>query len=473
MTIVLGLSCVVLVSLCVALLVDVVRVRRRYKPVIDVDREIASRRRALEAERAEAALEIARLHSAAEEANARARRDLDDIVGRQRVLQADYAAAKGLYDRLSLEVKALEENLEDISFGLYRPHYDFDSPERYKRQLDQIRERQKNLVRSDGAIRFLQEWTVNGSAAQGRKMQKQQAKLMLRAFNGEVEAAIGRVTWNNATRMEERIRKAFEQVNQQGTVMHAAITSTYLDLALEELRLEHELEEKRRSEAEEQRRIKEQMREEERALREAQKAQEEAEAEEGRYEKALAKARSDIAKARGAELDKLNAKLAQLESALAEAHRKKERALSMAQQTKSGHVYIISNIGSFGDNVFKIGMTRRLEPGERIKELGDASVPFEFDVHAMVYTEDAPGLENAFHRHFAERRMNLVNARKEFFAVTIDEIEQFATSRGLVFELTKLAEAREYRETMTIRAEREVKPKPPAAFPEMFPVSVG
>ena len=109
---------------------------------------------------------------------------------------------------------------------------------------------------------------------------------------------------------------------------------------------------------------------------------------------------------------------------LVEAHEKNQRAKSMAEQTRAGHVYIISNIGSFGENIYKIGMTRRLEPIDRVKELGDASVPFIFDVHAMIYSEDAPTLEKKLHKVFENKRVNLVNSRKEFFNITLDEVEE-------------------------------------------------
>ena len=134
-----------------------------------------------------------------------------------------------------------------------------------------------------------------------------------------------------------------------------------------------------------------------------------------------------------------------------------QRAISQAQQTKIGHVYIISNIGSFGENVYKIGMTRRLEPMERIDELGSASVPFEFDVHAMIKSDNAPELENSLHKYFDSKRVNLVNARKEFFYVTLDEIEEYAKKNNIDVEFTKLAEARDYRESMAIREAKNKK----------------
>jgi hypothetical protein len=119
--------------------------------------------------------------------------------------------------------------------------------------------------------------------------------------------------------------------------------------------------------------------------------------------------------------------------------------------TKSGNVYVISNIGSFGDKVVKIGMTRRLDPEERIAELGDASVPFPFDVHAMMFSENAPELENELHTLLSDRRLNRINMRKEFFEATVDEIEVFAKQKGLTVQFTKVAEARQYRESLAIK----------------------
>ena len=126
--------------------------------------------------------------------------------------------------------------------------------------------------------------------------------------------------------------------------------------------------------------------------------------------------------------------------------------MSMAQQTKAGHVYVISNIGSFGENIYKIGMTRRLEPLDRVKELGDASVPFTFDVHALIYSDNAPELENKLHKEFDRQKVNLVNNRREFFNVSLNEIEKIVHENNDEIEFTKIAEAKEYRESQRIRA---------------------
>ena len=170
---------------------------------------------------------------------------------------------------------------------------------------------------------------------------------------------------------------------------------------------------------------------------------------------ALEKAREEIQKASGDKLDHLNDKISQLEAQLKAAQELKERAISRAQITKSGHVYIISNIGSFGENIYKIGMTRRFDPIERIDELSDASVPYDFDIHAMVYADNAPELENKLHKKFEPHRMNLVNLRREFFSVKLEDIEKWAEEENFDLRLTRIAEAREYRETLAIRAKGE------------------
>lgn len=286
-------------------------------------------------------------------------------------------------------------------------------------------------------------------------MTKQNIKLVLRAFNGECEGALADVSWNNVTKMEERIRNSYEAINKLTDVLQVHITAPYLDAKMSELRLKHEFEELKYRDKEEQRRIREQIREEERAQREFEKAQAEAEAEEVRYQKALLKAREEAALSTGAALQKLTEQINAFEAKLDEARKKKERAIARAQLTKSGFVYVISNIGAFGENVYKIGMTRRLEPMERIIELGGASVPFPFDLHAMLYSDNAPELEYALHQLFESRRLNLVSPRREFYTdVQLAEIEAFVKGRGLSAQFIKVPEAREYRETMAKRLQQ-------------------
>ncbi|WP_338762012.1 DUF4041 domain-containing protein [Bernardetia sp. ABR2-2B] len=355
---------------------------------------------------------------------------------------------------LEKSLKIYQDDVNFIEYGIYEPVFDFDTSEKYKEKIKDCVNRQKTLIKAGKAAVCHREWSVGGSLAEGKKMILQAEKLAIRAFNGESDALIGKVKWNNFERFEERIKKAFNAINKLNKKNELEITEIYLEEKLVELRLTHEYQVKKQEEKEEQREIREQMREEERAKREIEKAKKDAEKEEKRYEKALEEAQQELESAHGDELSKMEAKIAALREKLEEAHKNKERALSMAQQTKAGHVYIISNIGSFGESVYKIGMTRRLEPMDRVKELGDASVPFSFDVHAMIYSENAPELENQLHRIFNERRLNRINNRKEFFNVSLNEIEEAVLEHtNADIEFTKIAEAQEYRETQVILRE--------------------
>ena len=194
--------------------------------------------------------------------------------------------------------------------------------------------------------------------------------------------------------------------------------------------------------------IKKEQREEERALIEIEKARKKAEKEESYYTKILLKVRKDIESATGYKHNKLMEKIEYLESELKQAQENKNRALSMAQQTRRGYVYIISNIGSFGNDIYKIGMTRRLDPFDRIRELSNASVPFKFDVHAMIFSEDAPTLENKLHATFDTNKVNVINGRKEFFKINLKDIELTVKKYGINAEFIQIPEARDFRETL-------------------------
>jgi hypothetical protein len=276
-------------------------------------------------------------------------------------------------------------------------------------------------------------------------------RFVVDAFNGRVDAILSRVKHDNFGTLEQEIRDACSMVNFHGQAFrNARILPAYLDARSAELKWAVVLQELRLKEREEQRRIQEQIREEEKARREYERAMQEATRDKEAIEKAMVKARAEVEHATEQERAKLEAQLMELNERLMEAEAKNQRALSMAQQTRSGHVYIISNIGSFGEEVFKIGLTRRLEPLDRVTELGGASVPFAFDVHAMIYSEDAPALEHLLHDHFDDLRINKVNYRKEFFRLPLERLRAVAAEKGLEATFTMIAEAREYRETQAL-----------------------
>ena len=267
------------------------------------------------------------------------------------------------------------------------------------------------------------------------------------AFNGKTDTILTLVKQDNFGVLKQKITDAYYLVNNLGKAFrNAVITPQYLDSRLDELKWAVTCTELRNREREEQRQIREQMREEERARREYEKAMKDAAKEEELLKKAIEKAQQAVAKASEEQKAKYEAKLQELSEKLKEAEEKSQRAISMAQQTKSGHVYIISNIGSFGEDVFKIGMTRRLEPTDRVRELGDASVPFPFDIHAMIFSEDAPKLETTLHKVFVDNQVNKVNPRKEFFKVSISNIRNQIESMNIQAKWTMIADAYEWRE---------------------------
>lgn len=423
------------------------RLEKKFQPIVSVETEVAKRLAVAESDAAKLRSELGAL----EHKRAETLKDLESRRAAEEKLLAtiksEHAEAEARYSELQVALRKVEEDLSFHDLGLYRPHFDYSDAESYRRAIQECREEIKLAIKQGSAVIWGATWQIEGSSSKGERMQKQYGNLMLRAFNGECEAAIAAVTWSNITKMEARLSQDFEAINKLGSTMKAELNSYYLGLRLKELRLVHEHAQKKQAEAEEQRRIKEMMREEERVLRELEKAKQDADADERRYQKALERARAEAASAKGAELADLNEKVKELERSLAEAHARGERAVSQAQLTKSGHVYIISNVGSFGGDVFKIGMTRRFDPMERVKELSDASVPFSFDVHALIHSEDAPALEAKLHKQFAHGRLNLVNDRKEFFRVDLSAIEEYARAQGLAFEMTMIAEAREYRES--------------------------
>ena len=363
------------------------------------------------------------------------------------------ASQESILAKLVSDSESVEETLDMQSFGLYRTKYGFETSERYAHQLDEIRSDQKQMVKLDEATHCPADWTVEGSAAKGKKMIKEQAKLMLRAFNGECDSAVSKAKYNNMNNLENRINRSFDTINKLGESKKLWITREYLKQKLQELYLVHEHRVKVEEEKQEQQRIKEQMREEEKALREIEKAKKNAEKDEEIKANALEKARQELAETHGKQNDRLQLLVDKLELELKEATERKARAISRAQQTRSGHVYVLSNIGSFGENVYKIGMTRRLEPLDRVKELGDASVPFRFDVHAMIYSEDAPALENTLHKYFNDRRVNMANLRKEYFSVNLDEIQIAVEKNFGVITFVAVPEAEEYRQTLAMQNE--------------------
>jgi len=399
--------------------------------------------------------------------------DIDADTKKQRKdlfqLKKDYSNKKQIYNRLVKDVEIYSNQMNLIELGFYKPIFDFDTSEKFKSAIQRIKSKQKEIVSKEEAIYCTTEWSVEGSKTKGKVFSNKIIKLTSRAFNNECDAIIAKVKWNNIDRMIERIKKSFEMINKMNETNSVIISDKYLTLKVQELQLTYEYAERKQQEKEEQAEIRQQMREEAKLEKETENALKEEE----KYKKLLDKAKQDANKLTGDKLVSLQAKLQLLEQALQKAHEKSNRAISMAQQTKAGHVYVISNIGSFGENMYKIGMTRRLEPFDRVKELGDASVPFIFDVHAMIYSDNAPLLEKQLHNKFNLQRVNLVNNRKEFFQVNLDLIKEEVFKISSEAKFIETIEARDYRESIAIREKSKNDNKSSIMHPiDNFPSSI-
>lgn len=284
--------------------------------------------------------------------------------------------------------------------------------------------------------------------------QKTAVDFVIDAYNGKVDSILSTVRKDNYGILKQKIEDAFQLVNFNGKAFrNARISEIYHQARLEELKWAVVAQELRANELEEQRQIREQIREEEKARKEFEKAIKDAEKEEQTLKRLIEKAEAQVSRANEEQKALFQQKLEELQGKLEQAEEKNQRAISMAQQTKTGNVYVISNIGSFGEHVYKIGMTRRLEPLDRVRELGDASVPFEFDVHAMIYSDDAPALERQLHKKFLKNQLNKINPRKEFFRLDLSDLKNHLETIGINCKWTLLAEAKQYRETLKLEEE--------------------
>ena len=378
--------------------------RRRFRPVVDTEAEV----RRLKQEGVDKLTEILEQAKASRAEHAK--------------LVEENSALSQRRDQLQEELVPLEELHSDIEDGFQPPHFELDDHAQYVIAIKQIKEQQKQLARSKTAVVCPTEWTVGDSRSEGRKMTNRNIRMALRSFNNECDVIISKVTWRNIGQVKSRIQKSRDALDNLNESNRVFITDEFLELKLREADLVNQ--ERLKKEEEKQR-----LREEREREREEAKAQREIIAEMRRQEaleqekvRMLEAARERLKAASPEHRSALEAEVEEIEQQLSEAALAKGRLTAMAEHTRIGHVYVISNRGSFGERMVKIGMTRRLEPMDRVKELGDASVPFPFDLHAMVFSEDAPALEKELHGAFEEKRVNRVNNRKEFFAVSPEDV---------------------------------------------------
>ena len=322
--------------------------------------------------------------------------------------------------------------------GVYQYTSVLDSASGYSEKIAEIRSSIKDRnIANGGAIRAAQGWTVNGSTAEGSKMVKEFSKLMLRAYNGEVDDAIRTLKPFKLQAAVDRVNKVEQSIEKLGKTMQIEIDDSYHKLRVEEIRLTADFLAKKEEE-------KELQKEERLRLKEEEKAQKEFEREKEKLNKELMHHQAVLAKADETGnlkvIEEAKAKIAEVESSISGVE---ERVANI----RTGYVYVISNIGSFGESVLKIGLTRRIDPEERIQELSDASVPFKFDIHAIIFSADAVSLEKQLHQELDKYRLNKVNTRKEFFNTSPVHVKELLSKLNTESILTykEEAEAPEWR----------------------------
>ena len=317
-----------------------------------------------------------------------------------------------------------------------------------KNELAILKTRQDELIKIEEAL-------IVTNTDQQRKVVDSQKKQILRCFNAECSSIISAVTANNVDTSRTKIQRTYDALNKIFSVDGVQISKKFFSLKLEELSAVYAYMLKVEEEKEQKKAIREQMVEEDKVRREIEREKQKIEKEENQFGNEVKKLMGYMQKAKDDVEKQLYVdKIRELEEKLKALAADKENVLQREQNTRAGFVYIISNIGSFGENIFKIGMTRRLDPMERISELSSASVPFPFDVHALIFSEDAPALETLLHHHFQNNQVNKVNVRKEFFRVDLDEIKQLViANHNATVKFVDIPEALEFRETQRIEQE--------------------
>lgn len=360
---------------------------------------------------------------------------------------------------LKKEIEVAKKELFDVSeevlmesFGLYKPKYDCVNSEEYAIKLKDIRQQQKNKIKNKTALDYYDGWVLDGSKTKGRAMNNDNMKMVLRAFNNECDVLIDKVKFNTIDRIKEQIKKsaaAIDKLNQRNRI---SITQNYINLKIQELEIVHEYRLKKQEEKEAIKAARAEEREQAKLQKEIEDARKKILKEQTHYQNAKEIYVSQLAKASEEEKKEILKKINEIDEKLNDIEKNIQDIDYRESNQKAGYVYIISNIGSFGENIYKIGMTRRLDPQDRVDELGDASVPFTFDVHAMIFSDDAPKLEAELHKAFENKKVNMVNGRKEFFNVTLEEIEKVIKEHhDKLIEIKKIPDAEQYRESLLLK----------------------
>jgi hypothetical protein len=362
---------------------------------------------------------------------------------------------KSVFSKLLQVFAKAEVQVNQIKAGLSPPNFKIDDDENLKSAIREIRSKQHELITSQRATTSLSEWSWFDSKADGKKLITTYNNLMIGAFNAEFDMTRDKMRHSSYDTAINKLRTSIRALEKLAETVNVMISSEYLSAKEEELRIWHADLVRKYEEKEARKKQKAILREQNKTLG---RSSDEDEDEDEEIENQLATCSAELEKARelakqiaGDDLAKLELKIEKIDAEKKRLQAKFERATSQAQITRAGYIYVISNIGSFGEGICKIGMTRRLEPMDRVVELGDASVPYRFDVHTLAFVDDAPKLEKALHKVFDSKRVNKENYRKEFFFVAPDEVKTVMNKIGVKSSWYFECDAREYRESELIR----------------------
>jgi len=378
-------------------------------------------------------------------------------------------AGKGHFSKLEALLQKAGSQVDYINVGLLPPTYRFDDRESLKESINNCRTEQLALIKENGATRAFTTYTWDESAAKGLKMVNDYRHLLLKAFNAEFDFIRKKMRLTTFTTAKDKLKRLVEQLEKLGETTGVSISSEYLNLKIQELKVWHgelKYKEKQKQEKKKQQEL----------LRQSAKDDvddvDDVEDELIYRKSDLEKARKKALELHGESAAEMELKIAKIKDEITALEMKFERATSQAQITKAGYIYVISNIGSFGEGVVKIGMTRRLEPMDRVNELGDASVPFKFDVHSLTFVKNAPELERQLHQAFDSKRVNTDNPRKEFFKISPQEVANEMAKTGIESDWYFDIEAKEYRESLLIRQAQKIESKAVDFASDQLPKSI-
>jgi hypothetical protein len=395
-----------------------------------LERETEELRAALASERADAKASVEREAAKARKATEAA---VDELTSRQTTLSGQVA-------ELEKEVVVTEETAILQEVGVYEYRHPLSDAVAYQAELKRLKDLIKVMALKDGgAVQADTDWTVNGSKTKGRAMVRDYSRLVLRAYNAEADNLVRSLKPYKLESAVERLTKIATVISRMGKTMSIHISDAYHQLRVKELELTADYLEKRAEEKERERAEKERLREEKKVQEELARERARLEKEHQHYVNVLSRFEEQGA----------HDAVARTHEAIATIKKAIEDVDYRVANVRAGYVYVISNVGAFGEGMIKIGLTRRLDPTERVRELGDASVPFRYDTHALVFSQDAVGLETQMHNRLADRRVNRVNKRREFFYITPAEAKAHLLAlAGDLLEYTEVAEAVEYRQSV-------------------------